>query len=174
MVNDSTDIDMLLSSEYSENNSNTAESCDVYIIAGWEKLLPHQLALLAYCGSPRIRARVAENSATPTWLLYHLSQDACPRVRAVLAENPSVTREILDALAKDSSDDVRYSLAENAQIPLEILQVLIEDDNPFVAARAARTLNRRLRSSSLEDKGLRQNQFHLLGTRQLRVLESAS
>lgn len=170
MVHDKTDIDLLLTKEYAENNSSVVESEDVYIIAGSEDLLPHQLALLAYCGSSRIRTRVAENCATPTWLLYHLSQDEDPQVRISLAENHAVTLEILRALSRDKCDDVRYTLAENSQMPLEILEGLLDDANPYVASRSAHTLGRKLRAS----KGLKQNQYQIIPSRHLQVLENVS
>ena len=166
MVIEKTEIDLLLSSEYSDGtSSDDTETEDVYIVAGSMTLSPHHLT---------IRARVAENPATPTWLLYHLSQDEDHHVREMLAENPCVTQELLRFLAKDNCDDVRFGLAENPQMPLEILETLIEDKNPYIAARAVKTLNHKLRSARLEDTGLLPNQFHVLGPRQLHVIESAS
>ena len=45
-------------------------------------------------------------------------------------------------LARDKSDDIRYQLAENHNVPTQVLLVLVSDENPFVRARAERTLER--------------------------------
>jgi hypothetical protein len=172
MINEMSEIDKLLTREYSDTSS-IAESPDVYIIAGSERLSPHQLSLLAYCGTSAVRGRVAVNSSTPTWLLYHLSQDEDSRVREMIADNPSTPKDLLKALSRDKNADVRYCLAENYQMPLDILQLLLEDENPFVSTRAARTLKRKLRNARLDERGM-MSQYHLLTPRHLRALESVS
>jgi len=173
-VNDSTEIDLLLTREYADCDGGLFESDDVYIVAGYTTLNPRQLAILAYCGSSKIRARIAENPATPLWLLYHLSQDEDPSVRAMLAENVSVPMQLLESLAQDKSCDVRFTLAENPKMPLEILQILLEDENPYVASRAGKTVNCKLRNAKLDNLGVVPSQYRLLPPRHLRALEAVS
>ena len=45
-------------------------------------------------------------------------------------------------LLADSNADVRYRLAESYHLPKALLEMLADDQNPFVAARACKTLKR--------------------------------
>ncbi len=101
---------------------------------------------LSSSSDERIRARVAEHRNTSLRALLKLVQDISAEVRLSIAYNPKANRTLLLQLAEDTDADVRYSLAENALIPSEILQILSRDENPYVAGRAARTLDR-LRSA---------------------------
>jgi hypothetical protein len=87
-----------------------------------------------------VRARVAENPRTPRQTLDKLAKDESSEVRASLAGNPSAPLWMLRELTKDGSADVRYSLAEDNSMPKQILWILAEDENPYVAARAEKTL----------------------------------
>jgi len=46
------------------------------------------------------------------------------------------------SLACDSSPDLRYAMSENHNIHKDVLNLLADDDNPFVAHRARKTLER--------------------------------
>jgi hypothetical protein len=45
-------------------------------------------------------------------------------------------------VAKDESVDLKYAIAENHNIDVDVLIMLTKDDNPFVAHRAKKTLER--------------------------------
>jgi hypothetical protein len=75
-------------------------------------------------------------------LLIKLVHDASPEVRINLAFNPVVTDILLAELAEDEDADVRFALAENPAVPRVTLQRLSTDENPYVAHRAARTLEK--------------------------------
>lgn len=99
----------------------------------------------------KIRARVAEHRNTSLRALFKLVQDVSVDVRLSTAYNPNANSTLLWQLADDASADVRYSVAENALVPIEILRKLSLDENPYVAHRALRTLDR-LRSSEQNAK----------------------
>ena len=113
-----------------------------YLIAGSSQTLGEVLQELSTSPQVCVRRNVAENTAAPLSVLNFLLYDEDPEVRQSLSANPSVPKAFLRHLALDQSVDVRYALAENAHMPVEILTVLSRDENPYVAHRASRTLQR--------------------------------
>jgi hypothetical protein len=71
-----------------------------------------------------------------------LLHDAEVSVRSALSLNPSLPKLILLQLILDESVDLRYELAENPCLPEDLLRLLVDDENPYVASRAALTLER--------------------------------
>lgn len=112
----------------------------VYLKAGRLSTTPRTLARLAREACEKIRARVAENKATPAHALKILGKDKCPDVRIAVGSNSGTPVKVLWMLALDLSPDVRFSLAENNGLSAIILIWLSEDENPYVALRAQRTL----------------------------------
>jgi hypothetical protein len=123
-----------------ETPAPALSSHERYLLAGSSDTAIEILIALAGDTSARVRRRVAENPHAPTSLLIKLAQDADPDVRLALAENSSTPEEIIRALAKDEHLDVRFGLAENYRAPLVVLHMLVDDNNPYVAARAEKTL----------------------------------
>ncbi|MBX9725541.1 MAG: hypothetical protein K2X81_29355 [Candidatus Obscuribacterales bacterium] len=103
---------------------------------------PDSLKKLANHKCNHLVSRVAEHPSTPLETLQTLSQHEHPEVRSAIADNVNTPQSILMNLTKDSDIQVRYSLAENHNVPISVICVLLEDENPYVAARAGKTLNR--------------------------------
>jgi hypothetical protein len=59
-----------------------------------------------------------------------------------VTENRSTPFEVLCRLCNDEHPDVRFAMAENFNLPESLLTKLGKDDNPYVASRASRTLER--------------------------------
>jgi hypothetical protein len=82
-------------------------------------------------------------------------------LQIAVADHPDTSADVLYELARNSNPDVRFAIAENHNADVELLRMLSEDDNPFVAARARKTLRRLTRGQcaqgdfSTRDKGLR-------------------
>jgi hypothetical protein len=114
-----------------------------YILAGNPNTPEKMIFELSQSDDPRVRRRVAENERISGYLLQVLSHDTNGEVRTAVADNPKTPSFVLRKLAMDEDADVRYALAENVQAPLFILNLLSEDENPYVCARAVRTINRR-------------------------------
>jgi DNA-binding NarL/FixJ family response regulator len=94
-----------------------------------------------------VEAVAANRSAsqdTLEWPLKHPSAD----VRIGLLDNPSLSYSIQRRLIFDDDSDVRYAMAENHNIVRQMLEVLAKDENPFVSARAQKTLDRLDRKST--------------------------
>jgi hypothetical protein len=85
---------------------------------------------------------VAEDANTPRHLLDDLALSEDYNVRMAVADNPNTPVDLLMVLVRDEHLDVRYALAENHNIDTAVHKLLMEDDNPYVADRARRTLNR--------------------------------
>jgi hypothetical protein len=113
-----------------------------YVIAGNPQVSSQLLESFSRSPEPRVRARVAENAATPVHVLTRLLQDNNTDVRLSLSNNQKLPKIFMAQLARDESPDVRLGLAENPLVPKSILQVLTSDDNPYVSSRARRTLDR--------------------------------
>src|SRR4030095_3780333 len=110
---------------------------------------PPVLEHLAKESSIEVLERVAENPCTPTDTLARLAWDSSPSVRSSVAENENTPEESFWLLAFDDCVDVRYMVAESAHVPEEILKRLIEDDNPYVALRAQRTVEKMSSNSAI-------------------------
>jgi hypothetical protein len=92
--------------------------------------------------SIRTLCRIAANEDTPEIILAQLAYHPNSEVRTCIAENPATQDAELWALTYDDSADVRYALAENHQLDSQFLTELELDGNPYVAARAQKTLQR--------------------------------
>ncbi len=113
----------------------------IYISAGAEQTPPDELIRLARNASGVVRRRVAENPRTPLIALIKLAYDREPDVRIAVCDNVTTPPGLLMLLAGSNCADVRYAIAENSKAPSQILRLLARDENPYVANRAARTLN---------------------------------
>ena len=125
------------------------------IIATNPNTPPSVLDYLARNGNKDTQVRVAENPRTPVSALEHLARSDSATVRSAVAENENVSPDILTILGADDDDDVRYQLAENPHLPEELLVALTEDQNPYVADRAEKTLNRIAGGTVIEGAFLR-------------------
>jgi len=94
----------------------------------------------------RTLERMAANPRTPQIVLERLADHPMADIRAAVCDNSRAPLSVLKALAMDEDADVRYQLAENHSIALDLLVLLMEDANPYVANRAALTLERRQRN----------------------------
>jgi hypothetical protein len=92
--------------------------------------------------SARLVRQEAESTRTPAEILRCLVFHEDPDVRVAVAENPNTPLEALLVLLKDDHVDVRYMLAENHNLESELLEKLVDDENPYVACRARKTLER--------------------------------
>lgn len=101
---------------------------------------PEVLNRLSMRGAPDLLERIAENRATDVTTLTRLACHESSNVRGAVADNVNAPLDIVRILGSDQSVDVRYVVAENHHLPPELLETLVEDDNPYVAARARRTL----------------------------------
>jgi hypothetical protein len=117
-----------------------------YLQAGDPDSSAKTLGELAQSPCAHIRRRVAENAATPLAIAIDLLRDTAVEVRIALTENEQILPLLAPDLARDKSSDVRFALAENHSTPRPVLEYLLADENPYVAARAARTLNRSARA----------------------------
>ena len=113
-----------------------------YFRAGRSDTSEQTLNKLAQDSRPKIRARVAENRATPQMTLKKLSRDSNEEVRIAVGCNPSTPLRVILRLAFDEHLDVRYSLAENPNLDSSILLRLANDENPYVSQRALKTIQR--------------------------------
>ena len=104
----------------------------------------------AFADSATERRRVAEHPATSPETLLKLSRDIDPEVRLSAGEHPKLPFFALKRLVKDPCLDVRFGLAENSNIPTSILVMLVKDENPYIEARARRSLDRRNSSIKLK------------------------
>ncbi len=92
-------------------------------------------------GIRNVLVKVAETADAPT-VLAELAGEARREVRMAVADNVHTPCRVKAALANDNDVDIRYALAENHGTPLEILMSLQDDQNPYVAERAKKTLER--------------------------------
>jgi len=99
-----------------------------------------------------VLVRVAENPSTRSVTLSQLAYHSLPEVRVATAVNMSTPLEHLEQLACDHHPDTRYILAENPHLPGALLERLAKDDNPFVSARAQKTLARLQEDQELSPK----------------------
>lgn len=112
------------------------------IIATSSKTAPDVLEALSRTASPMILELIAGNGNCPASLLKRLCKHSSAQVRLAAAENSNTSMETLWQLINDEDADVRFGLAENHRMPELILRALSADDNPYVACRAAKTLER--------------------------------
>ncbi len=113
-----------------------------YIAAGDPRISELCVEKLASSNDPLIRRRIAENPSPPIQILFKLLNDEHSDERLGVSFNPIGQRPFLDELVADNDGDVRYGLAENAALPMNLIQKLANDENPYVAQRARKTVNR--------------------------------
>jgi hypothetical protein len=147
-------VKIMISKSYIDHRQATARfkkqashlnRCARYMAAGSPSTPPNVLAALALDTLDQIKLRVAENTSTPVAILEQLAFDINAEVRLAAAENANAPGLLLEILAQDISDDVRFGIAENYKTPAAILGRLVHDSNPYVAWRAAKTLDGLLR-----------------------------
>lgn len=134
-----------------ESPSKQTLDLDLYIEAGSASTPDERLTELSLHQDPRIRRRVAENSASSLRLLLFQAGDPNADVRTAVAENKKLPADYLHMFLDDTSADVRYSIAENHSMPERLLLALTRDDSPYVAHRAEITL-KELRSDLQKSK----------------------
>ncbi|MBX9719992.1 MAG: hypothetical protein K2X81_01250 [Candidatus Obscuribacterales bacterium] len=108
------------------------------------------LDFLTIVGSTSVVIRVAENPNTSKETLSKLAFHNDAEVRAAVAENTNASESCFKRLANDMSADVRFRLAENPHAPAAVLYNLLRDENPYVSARARKTLSRILYNTITE------------------------
>lgn len=118
-----------------------ADSSEVrMVIASRPSTSQSILNFLANSANFDVVLRVAENPNTHVATLTRLIRHDCPQVRIAVAEHANTPEVLLHLLAVDADADVRLALAENFNLPKPVLEVLVADENPYVVARAQRSL----------------------------------
>jgi hypothetical protein len=92
--------------------------------------------------TPSWGKEVAEHPSTSVPTLIQLAGHTDVEVRTAVADHRNTPLVTVMALAQDESADLRYAIAENHNIHADVLSMLAHDDNPFVAHRAKKTLER--------------------------------
>ncbi len=110
---------------------------------------PSILALLAVSADVSILEKVACNPSTPTSVLEQLAEHNEIAVKEAVIDNPATPMDILEMMLRDNDSEVRYALAENHNVPIRIIEPLCMDDNPYVADRAQRTMERIARTGNV-------------------------
>jgi hypothetical protein len=111
-----------------------------YIVAGNPNTPQNVLDFLARGRNHRVAMRVAEHPRTHSATLCRLAKHEHHQVRMAVAEHPAIAPETLEELASDEHADVRYVIAESFATAEAILEKLSHDENPYVSARASKTL----------------------------------
>lgn len=111
-----------------------------YVLAGSGKGHETALRRLSKHKDETIRRRVAENSLCPIEVLDLLAHDESTDVRIAVALNKTAKKQIHAELCKDPSPDVRFMIASASYMPNFLLRLLASDENPYVQARANRTI----------------------------------
>lgn len=106
----------------------------------------HDIDILESCAHCLVR--IVENFVSCPETLHLLAQHHCPDVRTAVVDNRHTDAKTLLVLANDRHVDVRFALAENHNLPVHVLAILADDENPYVASRAQKTINR-LKGSEL-------------------------
>lgn len=135
------------------------------IIATSLNTTPDVLEALSRTAGPIILELIAGNANCPPYLLNKLAKHPSAHVRLAAAENNHTSRETLWMLVMDEDADVRFGLAENHSLPEAILKALSEDDNPYVASRAVKTLERVEAARSVVGESASWKQFRANETR---------
>jgi hypothetical protein len=110
------------------------------VLAGRPTTAAPILNFLATSADLRVVQRVAENPSTHVATLTRLVRHHSSAIRMAVSEHPSTPEVLLQILARDEDADLRFALAENYNMPRAVLETLEQDENPYIAARASRTL----------------------------------
>jgi hypothetical protein len=116
------------------------EADSTQVLAGRPTTAAPILNFLATSADLRVVQRVAENPSTHVATLTRLVRHHSSAIRMAVSEHPSTTEVLLQILARDEDADLRFALAENYNMPRAVLETLEQDENPYIAARASRTL----------------------------------
>ena len=135
------------------------------IIATSAKTAPDVLEALSRTANPMILELIAGNANCPASLLKRLTKHSSAQVRLAAAENNNTNIETLWQLINDEDADVRFGLAENHRMPEMLLKALSVDDNPYVACRATKTLERVEANRSVAAESESWKQFRACETR---------
>ncbi|MBR5941694.1 MAG: glutathione synthase, partial [Neisseriaceae bacterium] len=87
------------------------------------------------------RIKLAENKATPDYILQILAGDKDEKVRWHAAKNPATPPQVLRTLATDSNAWVRGAAMKNPHLPNELLVKQIDSNDSLERAAAARNPN---------------------------------
>lgn len=123
-------------------------SLSKYVLAGSGKDHEKSLRRLARDANNDIRRRIAENPACPNDVLEQLASDGCTEVRIAVALNAKLDRQACCRLCQDPDPDVRFMIAATSYIPDVLLRLLASDENPYVQARANRTIELKVNAQS--------------------------
>ena len=102
---------------------------------------PQKLKELAADQSAEVRAAVAANPNTPTFLVYKLREDTAPIVRIALASNHEMQTLVLDRLAKDQVLMVRQAVSKNPRSSAKALEILANEDDDQILNAVAKHQN---------------------------------
>lgn len=123
-------------------------SLSKYVLAGSGRDHEKSLRRLARDANNDIRRRIAENPACPNDVLEQLALDDCTEVRIAVALNAKLDTQACCKLCQDPDPDVRFMIAATSYMPEVLLRVLASDENPYVQARANRTIQLKVDASA--------------------------
>ncbi|MGD9685140.1 MAG: hypothetical protein AB7W16_28565 [Candidatus Obscuribacterales bacterium] len=89
-----------------------------------------------------ILMKAAEHPNASPYTLSKLSRSGFREVRQAVAQSHNTPYSSQFDLSRDPDPDVRFALAENHRAFITILEILSDDENPYVSARAAKTIDR--------------------------------
>mgnify|MGYP001310794681 CR=1 FL=1 len=89
-----------------------------------------------------ILLKAAEHPQASPYTLSRLSRNEFREVRQAVAQSHNTPYSSQLDLARDPDPDVRFALAENHRAFITILETLSDDENPYVSARAGKTIDR--------------------------------
>ena len=85
---------------------------------------------------------LAQSADTPPEILERIARSSNFDVRWATAGNPSTPLITIWTFVADVNPAIRYLVADSSLVSTEVLEVLSEDRDPYVSARALKTLNR--------------------------------
>ena len=97
---------------------------------------------------PGVLEKIAENPNSDLNLLEKLTNNRSAVVRAAVANNPGSV-PLMWKLACDTNALVRYRVAKNKHFPEHVYQSLALDEEPRVAERARKTLDKLAKSQGI-------------------------
>ena len=89
------------------------------------------------CCQEAVVKALAENPASPSYLLSRLARHKDPNIRALIAKNPRLNEQELSYLLRDPCDSVRIALAENTALDPDLARVLSKCELPILRAHLA-------------------------------------
>ena len=110
------------------------------LVASSPQTSPAVLDYLSVSDNQAVAEHVAENPSVDPRSLRQLACHGSVTVLLAVVEHPSVPADVLVKLVECKHDDVRYRMAELTTIDRKLLERLSVDSNPYVGARAQKTL----------------------------------